>query len=118
MKTNIILTAVFSLVLSFSFADGPAAKKINSKEFSACCEGNLSLSLRADNTFSYVNTMNNYYPVNVEGQWYFNEGEIHLIHEGEDKVVPKTWKIDRSSGCLIANMYGSDFLQLCDDSAE
>lgn len=114
MKTQTILTALLLSIFSFSFANGPVAVKTASKTFSACCKGNLSLELRADNTFTYVNTMNSYLPINAQGTWYFRDGAIHIVEQASLKGVPSTWRIDRSSGCLIAQVDGADVLQLCD----
>ena len=100
-------------IACMSFSPGPVYRANAAKRFTACFGNQLSLELRADNTFRYQNTTNSDHPLDVQGQWYFREGVIHLMPNRHKSAVPTTWKVDRDTKCLVTETKESGFMQLC-----
>ena len=113
MRRFPLFLASLFLITLMSFTAGPA-ERTQSKSFTACSSAALhSLELREDHSFTYVNHVNPYHPIEVEGNWKFVEGVIYLEQSIGIKRFPKEWTVN-GNGCLMANADGKATIQLCE----
>lgn len=110
MKSLKLTALTILAALSFGFTPNTENMNLKSKRFDACCDGQLSLEIKSDQSFHYINKMNELNPVDVTGTWVFKSGVIVL--QTEEKI-PTEWKISRSSSCLKGMVDGQEVIQVC-----